>query len=103
VLPGSVEVRATYESKTESRLVDVEAGGARAVELELVEVASPPPPPLIVEEDVPVTKKWWFWTAIVGGVVAVGTAAAVVAATSGDDFRPMGELGTTPLSDWRKQ
>jgi hypothetical protein len=100
VLPGSVEVRATHETVTKTELVEVEAGASRSIELDLIEVAPPPPPLEVVEED-PITKKWWFWTVIGVGVLAVGTAAAV-AATSGDGFRPMGELGTTELSDWRK-
>jgi hypothetical protein len=101
---GRVEVRATLDGNTKTETVDVEAGSARAVEIDLVQMfvePPPPPPPPGGDEDESIAEKWWFWTLIGVGVVGAGTAAALIA-TSGDDFVPMGELGYTRLDEWRK-
>jgi hypothetical protein len=93
------------------RGVDVDAGETEIVEIRLEPLVAPPPPPKLVEveteqeddADTPVTEKWWFWT--LTGVVVVAVAGAIVAVslnTGGDDFVPMGELGTGSSADWER-
>jgi hypothetical protein len=99
--PGSVEVTARLGADARSETIEIAAGEERSVQIDLTPI--PPPPPPIVEEE-PITSKWWFWTAIGAGVVVAGAAVGVaVATTGGDDFVPMGELGTTTLDEWSRR
>jgi hypothetical protein len=100
VSPGTIEVTATLGATTKTDTVELAAGESREVAFDLVELVETPPPPPPVEEEYSIAEQWWFWTAI-GVAVVAGTAAAVVA-TTGDDFRPTGELGTFPLADWKQ-
>ncbi len=104
VPPGTIELRASLDGRSQLESVVVPAGEARSVSIDLVVVsAQPPPPPSVaVVEETTLVQKWWFWTAIGFGVVAAGTAVALVA-TSGDNFRPQGELPTTSLNDWPRR
>jgi PEGA domain-containing protein/tetratricopeptide repeat protein len=49
-----------------------------------------------------VTSKWWFWAGIGAVVVAASVVVVVAASSHGNDFVPMGELGSSSTASWQR-
>lgn len=100
VMPGLHRVAASLQKHaTAVREVEVVAGQAEEVVLELVLLTSQPPPPDAFSlGDVP----WWVW-ASVAAVVVTGMTVTVASTTGGDDFVPGGELGRSGTSGWQRR
>jgi hypothetical protein len=54
------------------------------------------------KEDESITSQPWFWGILAGVVVVAGVITVVAVTSHGNDYVPMGELGSTSTSQWMK-
>ncbi len=73
------------------RKVDIKAGRAMRIDVQLAAVERPDTRPTVVTGDDGVHTKWWFWT-IIGVVVAGGATAGAVLATQGEEITPKPDI-----------
>ncbi|MFT7626167.1 MAG: hypothetical protein ACI9WU_005362 [Myxococcota bacterium] len=91
---GKHEIRVQAKGyKTYVRTVDLQAGRAMRLDVQLAAIIVAKKPGPIEDPNAKTTEdgvetKWWFWT-IIGVVVAGGATAAGVLATQGEDISPV--------------